>query len=358
MSSPGGRHDGWVSLGWSSAILGGGLIAVSGLAGGVGLTLAGLAVALVGFVVAWNGLRSHRPRSRAVPPASEAGWLEEDLETYSDLAVPDVDSGAVPVGEARAPAWGVEALDGPTPVAAAPARMAEPAPVPAPPPLIPASSPAPSPVPILPAHLGAATASEIPPADASPPAPPEAAPPSGVARDRRFEMSPMLPFAPAVSRSGGMRMDSGSLAESLSAVEAPSLEHLAAEVERLRVEFDGSSSPLLVPGLSVLPSPGTGNLGGRVTRVPEPPPLSLGAGAPGICGSCGDSFRVGPSGHYRCWECGRALCLKCFWKTGPGPELHRCSGCLAGAQVTSISVSGGVLSAPRPPGARGPDELE
>ncbi|HTW76731.1 MAG TPA: hypothetical protein VMG14_03080 [Thermoplasmata archaeon] len=61
--------------------------------------------------------------------------------------------------------------------------------------------------------------------------------------------------------------------------------------------------------------------------------------------SCAAPLRYGGSTP-RCWGCGRALCLDCYWRHGIEPSAHRCTSCLAAA-TSAAAVSGGRVVSPR-----------
>lgn len=88
------------------------------------------------------------------------------------------------------------------------------------------------------------------------------------------------------------------------------------------------------------PSPAPPPTGTGRSRHPEPPvfrsnPLST----PRACVSCATPLSYGGSTP-RCWGCGRALCLDCYWRHGVEPSAHRCASCLA-ASTSAAAVSGG-----------------
>ncbi|MGB6501619.1 MAG: hypothetical protein WBG19_09550 [Thermoplasmata archaeon] len=79
-------------------------------------------------------------------------------------------------------------------------------------------------------------------------------------------------------------------------------------------------------------------------RLREPPPFRAHPLAPaGACVNCGTSIgsaRAAP----RCWECGRGLCVECYWRHGLSPADHRCAGCTARGAPPSPSISGGRIT--------------
>ncbi len=387
MSSPGRASDWWFVTGWGATVVGGVTLIASGFLGAISLSLVGVGVALVGFVVAASRLYPGAAVA-AVPEGTEGrGWLEEDLG--EELPAPEVDEGPAPVpvsartsGPVPHPHRPVVPVPGLLAASTAvalpspgPSRSldtpATPSPVDAVVPV--ASSPA-SPDPetepeelLAPAEVpeelpawseGPAepvAAAETPALEPVVPAPgpseaPAATPPMGSS----------LPFAPAIERSGATVGDPSLLAGYWAGVVPPTVEILAEEVVRLRGELDSYGAPLLVPGLSPMPPAGPVGGHGFVTRVPEPPPEFARGTASRRCGGCGESAPRALEGNYRCWGCGRTLCVGCFWRSAPGPELHRCPACSAGAPapVMAVSVSGGRRSAPRAARPGVPDELE
>jgi len=148
---------------------------------------------------------------------------------------------------------------------------------------------------------------------------------------------PSLPFAAATDRSQAHRGPGASASEMWPPVLDRAEEDLREEVERLRQRVEELSTPVLVPGFTVLPSPIHRDALGLISRVPEPP-TSI-PRATGLCSACGDADPPGPSGGHRCWGCGRAVCSNCFWRYGPGPTLHRCPSCAA--KSPALTISGG-----------------
>ncbi len=60
----------------------------------------------------------------------------------------------------------------------------------------------------------------------------------------------------------------------------------------------------------------------------------------GACVNCGTELRSS-LGRSRCWECGRALCVDCYWRHGLEPSDHRCAACAAHPGTPPVTVSGG-----------------
>ncbi len=365
VSSPGIGQPRVFLAGWGIALLGGVLLVASSAAGGPLLAWMGVGAAIAGFGVAAWGFRSSSSPSAA--RSRSDGWLEDDADAEFYVTEPEAPLEPVePPAPVPAPALDVPpvAVRSPPTRSPVPLGVAASSPPSAPPP--PLAPPPAAPLPPAPAPPPVWLGVESSPSPADAPEPPPAAPAPDPASEPAvperpvFELPPSLPFIPAAAgKSGGRRLGGGSLAESLSGIVPPSSEQIATEVDRLRVEYDGWSDPILVPGLSVVrPVDLAPSARGLVTRVPEPPAGFGSASGAGRCGSCGDPIRSGPSGHYRCWGCGREMCLSCFWKNGPGPDLHRCSACLAAAPTVPLSVSGGRI-VPRSPTRPGvPDELE
>ena len=80
------------------------------------------------------------------------------------------------------------------------------------------------------------------------------------------------------------------------------------------------------------------------SRLREPPEFRAHPLAPaGTCVNCGGAAAHGSSSS-RCWECGRALCLTCYWRHGLAPADHRCAGCAV--RSASVTVSGGRAAPP------------
>ncbi|MGI0071832.1 MAG: hypothetical protein ACRECT_07220 [Thermoplasmata archaeon] len=80
--------------------------------------------------------------------------------------------------------------------------------------------------------------------------------------------------------------------------------------------------------------------GGRRHPLPEPPalrgdPLT----SPRACVNCATPVPSSPATP-RCWGCGRALCVDCYWRHGLAPSAHQCASCLATVPATGLAVSG------------------
>jgi hypothetical protein len=89
--------------------------------------------------------------------------------------------------------------------------------------------------------------------------------------------------------------------------------------------------------------------------LPEPPPYRAHPLAPaGGCVNCGSSIRSNYAVP-RCWECGRPLCVDCYWHHGLAPADHRCAAC-AGRVASpkpdrALARSGAKAAAPASPSA-------
>jgi hypothetical protein len=381
-------------IGWVLVVVGALGLVVSGFVGGLGLTLLGAALVVLGLAVSISGVRRRTPAPVTTPaPASEA----EGTSLRTDPA-PTIPPSPLPAGgpfqrperlptssavfpaarigsSAAVPIPAAEPEAGPVLVPAEPTREA-PSRLEIGPPLVPEepSWPPTGPIPPSPPEFSMAPAQDqgepegaIPPAGApelsfaaSPGVFPSPGGPSlGAVHGSGYEApeaelpraeplaepedSPVsrwggtsLPFAAATGRSQGIRT-APAPADSWPPVMDRAQEELREEVERLRQRVEELSSPVLVPGFSVLPAPLRPDTLGLVSRVPEPPAM-LGRPA-ALCIACGDADAPGPSGGHRCWGCGRPVCSNCFWRYGPGPGLHRCPGCAG--QAPSLTISGG-----------------
>jgi len=75
-------------------------------------------------------------------------------------------------------------------------------------------------------------------------------------------------------------------------------------------------------------------------RFPEPPAFRAHPLFPARqCANCTGALKA-EFASPRCWGCGRALCLDCYWRHGAAPATHRCTSCLARGP-TSAALSGG-----------------
>ncbi len=85
------------------------------------------------------------------------------------------------------------------------------------------------------------------------------------------------------------------------------------------------------------------------SRFPEPPAFRAHPLSPARqCANCANALKTELASP-RCWGCGRALCLDCYWHHDTAPATHRCTSCLARGVAGSAGLSGGhagPLSAP------------
>jgi len=120
-------------------------------------------------------------------------------------------------------------------------------------------------------------------------------------------------------------------------------EHTAKEGRGCRgVEMPDGPSPA-VPDT---PGPGVRPTGPRPSgpRWPEPPAYRVHAAVPaGACVNCGSTV-AGRHAVPRCWECGRTLCVDCYWHHGLSPSDHRCLACATRGPAPSLAISGGRLT--------------
>jgi hypothetical protein len=176
---------------------------------------------------------------------------------------------------------------------------------------------------------------------------------------RAWSLGPSLSFVPGTERGLAAPVAGGLLLEAMPAGHAPTPEVLLDEIERLRIQVDEASSPILVPGLSPLPHPTPADVRGLVTRVPEPPTVPSAYSSGGRCVGCGGPVTAGALGPTRCWSCDKVVCTTCFWRYGPGPGLHLCPACFgrgAGEPFAGVTISGGRRTAPASPRAWSFDE--
>ena len=333
------RGDRIYLAGWGVAIVGGLLLIASGSIGGnLALTAGGAATAGIGLALVGVGLWTAR-RPEAADPTAEPVASEEEVGPLSPWAAeagdpePSLIEVPVPSASLSAEAGSETFSDAPTvpelfePIEG-PSTMVEP--------------PAPA--------LSAVAMTAALPAQASPEEP-ETIPPEVVtesaetpvptpAPTRRWSAGPSLPFVAGASRSQAMLVPPIPLAEGWPPAAPLTRADLMEEVVRLRHEVEELAHPVLVPGLSVLRSPAPPPGLGPISTVPAPPASSIGPQPPVRCVGCGTSDPAVSPGKNRCWGCGRAICIDCFWRYGPGPSLHRCPECAAVRAPPSVSRSG------------------
>jgi hypothetical protein len=327
-----------VIAGWAVAVGGGVLLVASGFMGGWTVTLAGTAVAVAGFAIVGVGLRRTVPLSATSPihPAVAPARSERSRPPREAAPRPAAPRSGMTVP----PLLSDPSISAAVLFATTPERPWDETPA-------------------APMALSLFSAREDPmPPEPATPAKPASPGPAAEPRPPAWTLGPSLPFAAAATSRSQAMAGPSSPEEPWPPAGRFSRNDLLEEVDRLRHQVEELSPPVLVPGLSVLPSTPMADELGLVTRVPEPPASHLGPRYALACVGCGDPAPPGPTGESRCWGCGRAVCTTCFWKYGPGPGLHRCGDCVASTGSSSFSVSGGRASVRRPGGFPSSEESE